>query len=96
MKEYVKNLEPIQKTDELTDFVGMTYGYYPAILAMTGNNKWHWIDCDSNDGYFDNKSYDSIAEAVKVNLEEADDVTPVHIYTFDTKKEQFIWAISHM
>ena len=96
MKDYVRFVEEIQHTDVLTDFVGVAYGGRLAILVRTGVGRWQWIGCAAGVDYFDDRTYASITEAVTDIMQGECDAILVRVYVFDTKKEQFEWALSHM
>jgi hypothetical protein len=96
MKDYVRFVEEIQHTDVLTDFVGVAYGGRLAILVRTGFGRWQWIGCAAGVDYFDDRTYVSITEAVTDITQDECDTILVRVYVFDTKKEQFEWALNHM
>jgi len=96
MKEYVEQIEEAQKTTVLTDFVGVIYDDSLAILVRTGVARWQWIGCAANTGYFSDKTFVSILDAVAHIKQDECEFLAVHIYVFGTKKEQFEWALSRM
>lgn len=100
MKEYVEQIEETEKTvqgtDVLTDFVGVTYDGSPAILIRGTRTEWVWANLDASGSCFTPKSYGAVKSAVKQVIQDSCVNIDMHIYVFDTKKEQFEWALNHM